>query len=368
MDFGISKEYKKGIEITYVPGKYVKEFDGWRGVGILFVVLAHYFPKYFIGSWVFMEMFFVMSGFLITGILLDTKGKANYFKSFIFRRIFRVFPIYYLSLIIFLFLLPTAWMDVTYQREHQVWFWLYIQNWLFSVEGWPAMKGLSHYWSLAIEEQFYIMWPFIVFLFSKNNLIRFCVFLFFFSLIFRNVGLNMGFVPPFQYVATFARMEGIVLGAIIAVLVRTNKSVLERLTIPVTVIAGIGSVIVFILAKTMHMEYSLNYMINYTLVDIFFAGLIVLTLCKDRLLKLKYLFNLKVFKQLGIMSYSIYIFHLPIQIISNNLFYDYFFEMNNHVNLSKLYCVIIAFFITIPVVYIVHKLVEVPMWRVKRFF
>ena len=360
-------DMSRKLEITYIPGKYVKEFDGWRGLGIIFVVLAHYVPKFFIGSWVFMEMFFVMSGFLITGILLDTKAKPNYFKSFILRRVLRVFPLYYLSLIIFLFLIPNAWLDTTYHREHQVWFWLYIENWLFSIDGWPTAKGLSHFWSLAIEEQFYIMWPLVVLIFSKKGLIRFCVFLFFFSILFRNVGENFGFVMPFPYVATFGRMEGIVLGAIIAVMVRTNKSFLERFTYPITVIAGALSVGVFLIAKTMHMEYSWNWRINYTLVDIFFAGLITMTLCKAELKGLKTLFNLKILKQLGIMSYCIYIFHLPIQFVCNNLFLnDFMIRTGGQEDLSKLICVFIAFLITIPVVYTIHKLVEVPLWKFKK--
>jgi peptidoglycan/LPS O-acetylase OafA/YrhL len=363
-------DVSKRVEISYVPGKYVKEFDGWRGVGIIFVVLAHYFPKYLIGSWVFMEMFFVMSGFLITGILLDTKESKTtktYFKSFILRRVVRVFPLYYLALVILLFMIPHTWLDTSYQKDHQWWYWLYIQNWLFSIEGWPPVKGLSHFWSLAIEEQFYIMWPFVIFLFSKKGLIRFCIFLFFFSLIFRNTGTEFGFVQPFQYVNTFARMEGIVLGALIAILVRTNKDLLERYTYPVTVIAGALSVGVFFYAGTMHMEYLYNYMINYTLVDIFFAGLIVMTLCKNELPGLKKIFNIGIIKQLGVMSYCIYIFHLPIQIISNHLFFDDFMAKTGSENLSKLICVGIAFVATIPVVYIIHKKVEVPLWKFKKY-
>ncbi len=356
------------VDITYTPGKYVQDFDGWRGLGIIFVVLAHYAPQVFIGSWVFMEMFFVMSGFLITGILMDTKQKKNYFKSFISRRIVRVFPLYYLSLVIFLFLIPDSWLDSSYQREHQIWYWLYIENWLFAVDGWPAVKGFSHFWSLAIEEQFYIMWPFVVMIFSSKNLIRFCIFLFFFSLFFRNVGMELGFVMPFPYVATFARMEGIVLGAIIAVLVRTDKTVLERFVVPVTVISGIAAAIVFMIAGTMHMEYGLNYRINYTLVDIFFAGMITLTLCSKELPKLKSLFRLNMMKQLGIMSYCIYIFHRPIQIITLNKFYSYFFELTASDGMSKLICAALSFFIMVPVIYIIHKKFEAPVWSLKKYF
>lgn len=365
----IGKFLTRKVDITYVPGKYVQEFDGWRGLGIIFVVLAHYVPQVFIGSWVFMEMFFVMSGFLITGILTDAKGKKNYFKSFISRRVVRVFPLYYLSLVVFMFLIPDAWLDSSYQREHQIWYWLYMENWLFSIDGWPAVKGFSHFWSLAIEEQFYIAWPFVVLLFTNKGLIRFCIFLFFFSIVFRNTGHLMGFVMPFPYVATFARMEGIVLGAIIAILVRTDKRyLLEKLAIPVTIIAGIAATIVFLVAGTMHMEFPLVYQINYTLVDVFFAGMITLTLCKQELVKLKWLFNVDVLKQLGIMSYCIYIFHRPIQVIGLNLFYDYFFEILKGDNAAKMACAGVSFLIMIPVIYCIHKWIEMPVWSLKKYF
>ncbi len=177
----ISLAKSRFLTINYQPGTYVKEFDGWRGVGICFVVLAHYFPGYFIGSWVFMEMFFVMSGFLITGILMDTKLKPRYFRNFFARRVVRVFPLYYMSLVILFFLIPNSWIDLSYYRQHQVWFWLYAENWLFSLQGWPTVKALHHYWSLAIEEQIDIVWPFIVMGFSTRNLLKFCIFIFFFQ-------------------------------------------------------------------------------------------------------------------------------------------------------------------------------------------
>lgn len=353
------------IEIDYTPGKYIQEFDGWRGVGIVFVVLAHYLPKVFIGSWVFMEMFFVMSGFLITGILLDTKSKPGYYSRFIYRRTVRVFPLYYLSLVILFFLIPKSWIDLSYYREHQLWYWLYAENWLYAIDGWPDVKALHHFWSLAIEEQFYIIWPVVVLLFSPKNLVRFCIFLFFFSIAFRNIGIHQGFVMPFPYVATFGRMEGIVLGAIIAVLVRTNKSVLERFTLPVTVISGILSFILFLVADKMIFQDPIHYTVNYTLVDIFFAGMIVLTLCSKQLKGFKIILNQSFVRKLGVMSYCIYIFHYPIQVIAEYNFISYFHGLTGNEELAKLCCRFIAFLITIPVVYIIHKKVEVPLWKLK---
>jgi peptidoglycan/LPS O-acetylase OafA/YrhL len=358
----------KELEITYTPGTFVKEFDGWRGVGISFVVLAHYFPSAFIGSWVFMEMFFVMSGFLITGILIDSKGRNNYYKRFMERRVLRVFPLYYLCLFILFFLLPHSWIDLSYYRQHQVWFWLYVENWLYAIDGWPHVKALHHFWSLAIEEQFYILWPLVVWIFSPKGLIRFCIILFFFSIIFRNTGMQLGFVMPFPYVATLGRMEGITLGAMIAVMVRSErlKAILERYTYSITVISGCIALLMFAVARSMKFQDPIHYTLNYTIVDIFFAGMITMTLCKDELPGLKKVLNRPLFKQLGIMSYCIYIFHYPIQGIVEYNFMDYFTRLMGSGNLAKLGCVSLAALITIPVVYLVHKKVELPLWKIKR--
>jgi peptidoglycan/LPS O-acetylase OafA/YrhL len=356
------------VNITYEPGKYVKELDGWRGISIFFVALLHYFPTFFIGSWIFMELIFVISGFLITGILMDTKSKKNYYKNFLIRRILRIFPLYYLCLFGLFFLLPSSWLDMSYYRAHQLWFWLYAENWLFSIDGWPAVKALRHFWSLAIEEQFYISWPLFVAIFSSKNLIKFCIFLFFFSFLFRNFGMHLGFVMPFPYVATLGRMEGIVLGAIIAILVRTNKSILEKYAYPVTIVSAFLTLSVFAITGTMHMEYPVHYMITYTLFDFFFAGMIVLTICKDELIPFKRrVLNSTFFRQMGAMSYCIYIFHRPIQIIVQENFFKYFYAQTGNENAGKLICVILAILITIPVVFFIHKKIEIPVWNLKRF-
>lgn len=358
----------RAVEIDYVPGKFVKGFDGWRGVGILFVVLAHYFPSAFIGAWVFMEMFFVMSGFLITGVLMDSKTKGNYYKRFMERRILRVFPLYYLCLFILFFLIPSSWIDLSYYRSHQAWFWLYAENWLYAIDGWPTVKALHHFWSLAIEEQFYILWPLVVWLFTPKGLIRFCVFLFFFSIVFRNAGMRFGFVMPFPYVATLGRMEGITLGAIIAVMVRNPnwKAVLEKYTYVITVCSGLISLLIFCLAGSMKFQDPLHYTLNYTIVDIFFAGMITMTLCSGELAGWKKILNLPIFRQLGIMSYCIYIFHYPIQNMVETNFRGYFAHLTGSGIAAKLIADLMAVLITIPVVFVFHKRVELPLWKIKK--
>src|SRR5262249_2846553 len=114
-------------------------------------------------GWMGVDLFFVLSGFLITGILLDSRGADGYFSSFYARRFLRIFPLYYgflaLWFLVLAYVFGSAYSDL-FARERQVWFWSYTANW-----GRPDELGaLGHFWSLAIEEQFYLVWPLVVWL------------------------------------------------------------------------------------------------------------------------------------------------------------------------------------------------------------
>jgi len=358
----------RAMEIDYVPGMFVKEYDGWRGVAILMVVLIHFSPDFFPVGWVGMELFFVLSGFFITGVLVDSKSKKRYYLRFIERRVLRIFPLYYLCLIILLFLLPHSWYDMSYYRSHQAWFWLYMDNWLYSIDGWPKEKALHHFWSLAIEEQFYVLWPLAVWLCSAKGLIRTCVFLCFFSVIFRNVGMQFGFVQPFTYVATFGRMEGLALGSMVAVMLRSDryKALLEKYAYPVTVFAAGLAMMMFFVAGSMRFWMPYHYSITYTVLDVFFAGMITLTLCRNQFPRMKKMLNNPALRQIGVMSYCIYIFHYPILCLIQYNFLGYFEQLTHHEMLGKFCCLVAAFLVIVPVVYFFHKKVEMPILKLKK--
>lgn len=149
-----------------IPG-----LDGLRAIAFLLVFALH--TEYLQMGWVGVSLFFVLSGFLITGILLDMKkglSSREYFIKFYGRRFLRIFPLYYFYLI--LMALVTIWLiSVPFRPKYmqifldQVWYAvLYVYDFFFATSSIRFSYFLDHFWSLSVEEQFYIFWPLLILL------------------------------------------------------------------------------------------------------------------------------------------------------------------------------------------------------------
>src|SRR5205823_1934832 len=129
-------------------------------------------------GWSGVDLFFVLSGFLITGILCDAKGRDGYFRNFFTRRILRIFPLYYGFLGVVFLLLPRVTpfgRHLAALLHYQVWYWTYLLNVLISLRGWPPVADFNHFWLLAVEDQFYLVWPFVVYMLGRRALLAACV-------------------------------------------------------------------------------------------------------------------------------------------------------------------------------------------------
>lgn len=171
---------------------HILELDGVRGVAIALVVLYHYFyvpslaaPGSFVWhlsaplriGWTGVDLFFVLSGFLIGGILLDARGSSNYFRTFYIRRFYRIVPLYALVLAgsfgFVLLLERGVWPQFQWMMANRLpWasYVFYLQNFWMPVKDSFGFAFLGGTWSLAVEEQFYLTLPLLIWLLEPRQL------------------------------------------------------------------------------------------------------------------------------------------------------------------------------------------------------
>jgi peptidoglycan/LPS O-acetylase OafA/YrhL len=211
--------------------------DGVRGLAILMVLAVHFVgdatPQTTIQQVVIkaagygmlgVDLFFVLSGFLITGLLLDAKTSPHYFRNFYARRTLRIFPLYYFVLTALFLLLPRiVALPPALERahEHQGWLWTYTANFYTgSQSSWSALSYVSHFWSLAIEEHFYLLWPMVVFFQSRRTLERTSAAVIVFGLALRVVLSLTGTSELTISVLTPCRIDTLCVGALMAAVAR----------------------------------------------------------------------------------------------------------------------------------------------------
>lgn len=217
---------------------HIPALDAVRGLAILMVTFFRFFPAYddpsFAGRAVAraaefgnrgVDLFFVLSGFLITGILWDAKDKAHYFRDFYARRTLRIFPLYYSALVITLLILPTFGLATSKEfacgEEYSPWLWLYGTNILQSIQGAWCLGAFNHFWSLAVEEHFYLVWPLVIFFCSRRAAITVCIAAIVLSLATRAAWLYSGGNDVAAQVFTLFRVDALALGGLLAFVARS---------------------------------------------------------------------------------------------------------------------------------------------------
>ncbi len=239
-------------EAIAAPGRrQLPALDGLRGFAILIVLVYHYLillpttnpwlagfviavaSKGYVG----VDLFFVLSGFLITGILYDSKGQNHYFRNFYARRFLRIFPLYYLVLAgVALFLvgiklgLPHIWHK--YPKfpgllAAMPWLWTYTTN--FGMVLGAKTSACGHFWTLAVEEQFYTIWPLVIFFINRRNAIRISATLIFGALLIRLCITHLDWGQMANYILTPSRMDALAIGALVALLIRSPGCSIDML-------------------------------------------------------------------------------------------------------------------------------------------
>jgi peptidoglycan/LPS O-acetylase OafA/YrhL len=283
--------------------QHIKSLDGIRGIAILLVLTYHLlnfgflFPFFNLG-WMGVDLFFVLSGFLITGILLDTKSQKGFIQSFLLRRALRTLPLYYAVLIGFAVLAP-FFPTVKWFTEYQVYFWTHTSNFLFLQKGF--FVPLGHFWSLAIEEQFYLFWPFVVLVLNPKRLLAFSILLIVTGIFLRFVLDN----PLLTYGLPFAHLDGILIGAIIAVLTRSNPGVLFQHSFKIFIACSILFIAYIAFNFDIH-NGIIRMPLTLTVISIFFGSWLILSI---RSKTVGNFFSNKFLLFFGKYSYGMYVFN-----------------------------------------------------------
>lgn len=321
----------------------VSELDGMRGLAILLVLIYHVLrlnPVPMQGAifngllrfaemgWAGVDVFFVLSGFLITSILLRTKKQPGYFKKFYARRILRIFPLYYTTITLIFIAMPLISPEQTeITRATWPWYYLYLQNWGNALNLIPTIFAIGATWSLAIEEQFYLFWPSVVYWLENKKLAWAAGLLALFSL-----GLRLLIVKRFRklldynkffYFATITRLDSLLLGALIALAFQseTLKKWLKPLAAPVFALS-LGLIIYFASRRpdSPLVDNYLMYTYGYSVIALASAALIVMLTTYAESNPLRAFFRAAALRFLGKYSYAIYLFHMLPLLIFQRLF------------------------------------------------
>jgi peptidoglycan/LPS O-acetylase OafA/YrhL len=360
--------------------------DGVRGVAVLLVLFHHCviwsgistrmwldreIYRLANSAWLGVDLFFVLSGFLITGVLLEAKGSPAYFRNFYGRRVLRIFPLYFAFLSFAILFFP-RWLPAEPAANlvaSQGWYWLFISNLQVAAYGWQEPLHLGHLWSLAVEEQFYLLWPLAVFMLGRTALMRLALGCFVTALLIR-------ILRPFEmthvaaYVLLPTRMDGLAAGAFVALAMRDSISLaaVKRWS------AGVLAASVLVLAA-FHINYRFLDVdepviatVAYTFTAAGFAALVALVVTAADVHPLRRMLSARILTAAGRYSYGIYVVHVPIILflsqagLEAGLFRG---VLGSSLPGVAVFC-IVATIATVSCAVVSFHLIEAPFLRLKR--
>jgi peptidoglycan/LPS O-acetylase OafA/YrhL len=305
---------------------HIPALDGLRGCAILGVLLLHFtsalsapagaparlVKQAFSIGWTGVDLFFVLSGFLITGILADARETPHRYRTFYARRALRILPLYY-GFVLLLFVVPPLIGARAYTTPFadQLPYWLYLQNFRPLSNG--ALDFAAHLWSLAIEEQFYLIWPLVVFTLSRTAALRVCAVLVAGALAYRVASVFTVDDLRTVYFLTPGRIDGLALGGAIALIARGSGGLARLRRMAPAVLAASAAVIAGAALHPSGFNPGGVYMVSvgYTALAFFFGAVLVLALDGGGAL-LPRLLSAPVLRFFGRYSYGLYVVHVPL--------------------------------------------------------
>jgi peptidoglycan/LPS O-acetylase OafA/YrhL len=308
MDEMMTKDHSPGSN-----SGYMLQLDSLRAIAVTTVVIHHYIPDSFIGNLAAfgVRLFFVLSGFLITGILLRQKHKmTNYeetdhfsriIKTFFIRRFIRLLPAYYITILISYILLKN--IDISL-----IWHITYLSNIYFSFNNWKPYT--SHFWSLSVEAQFYLIWPFIVLLNYQKNILKAIIIIIVANNIFRLLCLLLSNDSNVCYV--MGCYDSLALGCLLSYCEYYQDDFsqkIHRYFLMISFWIGMPYFVLFHLTHLLYFNQTYLYEVFMILPNLF-LGLVVEKASKHYQSFLGKILEAKPLVYLGKISYGIYLYHL----------------------------------------------------------
>ena len=334
------------------PQGRIPALDGLRGAAILLVVVWHYFYFYpdpshhpsallrklyvyfercIAVGWSGVDLFFILSGFLIGGILLEARTSPSYFSTFYLRRFFRIIPVYYVWIVLYILLLlgftfvkqadslgePKTWYEIAAQ-------FVFLQNLGFIHYSGVGAAWFVSTWSLAVEEQFYLVAPVIIRWLSSRVLFRLLILVILLAPFLR-VLVHYDYPPTVSldpaYILMPCRADGLAIGVLVAFLWRKPQSQkwLKSHAGVLYSLFGVFLTGIFVLGSHWPSHHSLAMQsVGFTWLAIFYALLLVLTLVNPAgpfasLARMRWL------RELGNVSYCVYIIHQSVNLFCHEV-------------------------------------------------
>ena len=365
----------------------IPALDGVRGIAILAVCALHMsiiepacrLDRVWLRAaefgWAGVDLFFVLSGFLITGILLDSKAGPNYFRNFYARRVLRIFPLYYAILVMAFLVLPhvdALQHSLGLGDASPASYWTYLCNFSMARHHEFPWGPLAVTWSLAIEEQFYLIWPAVVLVLNREQLIRMCLMLGLSALFVRGMLEWHGAHWISIYVLTPCRMDSLTAGALVAAAVRRQGGV--NGVLPVAWRCALGAAALAIgLTAWQGTRWDLaapGTVIGFSILAVLFASLLPIAISLPTQHPVARALAGRTLGLFGVLSYGMYLFHDPVlRLVKSRIFNPAQFPMLRGSRLpGQLLFYVIALPMTTGLAWVSWNLFESWFLRLKDFF
>ena len=348
----------KSDAIAHIPF-----LDGVRALAALMVMTFHFVGRHgepaivrqvaVIGQ-TGVELFFVLSGFLITRILLAAKGAPHFFATFYARRALRIFPLYYGFLLFFFFVQPHIFTTEVSPSGTQIWAWLYLQNVPMTFSNAPV-GGPGHFWSLAVEEHFYFVWPLAIAYLTRRQTWFFLAGVLVAPVLFRFLFLENG-IPVFYF--TLTRLDSLGYGALLALISTSDFSIVVLTRWFRAALIGLTILLIPSFAVLSGSHYEWLQVVKLSLIPALYFAFLGFCIFDPLSSRLTRMLSVAPLRWIGSISYGLYVFHILCFITVYKL----------APSLSLISDFFASFLLTFLIAGLSYRYLESPILRCNRFF